>query len=55
MKQKVEVFDLEDRIQKAKYEALMNNERVHICRDVFQYTKMGLAKITVWYHEDEED
>jgi hypothetical protein len=50
---KVEVFELEDSVECAKYEALLNDPTVIIIKEEFAYIKMsGAPKLTVWYDKE---
>jgi hypothetical protein len=55
---KVETFCLDDLQDKEIYEKLLNRElreEILIVKDKFDYDKMGRARITVWWHEENEE
>ena len=52
MKQ-VKVFELEDTVDCANYELLLNDPTVVIIKEEFAYIKMsGTPKVTVWYDKE---
>ena len=57
-KARVETYCLDDLQDKDEYEKLLNlelKEEILIVKDKFDYDKMGRARITVWWHEENEE
>lgn len=49
---KVAKFVLDDKDEKAKYEAILNNSAFEIFRDEFIFDKLGHAQIVIWYYDN---